>query len=239
MRIMKPPAAMSREGRVLYICSQIATAVLALFFMGLFFGSGAGWLLYSLKYLEPITGTVPPSFPVIVKRTTAGEGGMGSTELVTWKEWERRQAQGTTYVWVENGAGRGQRDRLWYTYRMSEEAPQRYMVHVSATDQDDVEIRAQYRVEGNNVMPLAFRYIHGSMVIGVIPMVFVGILLFGLSLRACLRWYTRSTGGDIEIWKLMRHHDPSVVPPFTLSMLVGYYLFLGGRRVSRLVWQRS
>jgi len=244
--MMKSPASTNREGRALYICSQIATVVLAVFFVGLFFGSGVGWLLYSLKYLEPITDEVPSSFPIIVKGTRGTEGGKGVAELITWWEWEKRQKQeqGAMPVWVENGTGRGQRDRegarrLFYTYRMTEEAPQRYMVHVSVTDQDDVEIRAQYRVDGTAVKPLAFRYIHGGMMIGVMPMAFVGILLFGLSLRAVLRWYARYTKGDMEIWQLMRDYDPSVIQPYTLSMLVGYYLFLGGRRALHLVWQRS
>ncbi|MDH5642212.1 MAG: hypothetical protein OEY28_13065 [Nitrospira sp.] len=244
--MLKSPTPTNREGRALYICKQIATVVLALFFVGLFFGSGVGWLLYSLKYLEPITGEVPSSFPIIVKGTTDIEGRKGSTELITWSEWEKRkkQEQGTMPVWVENGTGQGQQDRegerrLLYTYRMSEEAPQRHMVHVSITDQDDVEIRAQYRVEGPAVIPVAFRNIHGSMMIGVMPMAFVGILLLGLSLRAALRWYTRHTKGNIEIWQLMRDYDPSIRQPYTLSMLVGYYLFLGGRGAVRLVRQRS
>lgn len=243
---MSPLAPTSREGRTLYIYSQIATVLLALFFVGAFFGSGVGWLLYSLKYLTPITDEVPSGFPVIVARATDADDGKGATELITWVEWEKqlKQEQRAIPVWVENGTGRGQRDRegnrkLFYTYRIHEEAPQRYMVHVSVTDQDDVEIRAQYRVDGTAVKPLAFRYIHGGMMIGVMPMAFVGIVLFGLSLRSVLRWYARYTKGDIAIWQLMRHYDPSIVQPYTLSMLVGYYLFLLGRRTSRLVWQRG
>ena len=238
---MKSSVPTSPEGRALYICSQVAALVLALFFVGCVFGGGVGWLLYSLNYPEPITGAIPSSFPVMIKRAMATEVGNTAAELVSWEEWERCQRQGTASVWVENGSGQGRRTNgreVLYTYRMSEEGPQRYMVSVSASSHS-TEIRAQYRVEGNHVIPVTFRYIHGGMMIGVIPIAFIGTLLFGLSLRAFLRWYTRSTGREEEIRQLMGHDLLPLIPALTLQLLVGYYLFLGGRRALCLVSRRS
>ncbi len=127
-----------------------------------------GWRGYILNYPDSITDTVPSRFPVIAGRHPISKRGMGTHELVTWEEWERRQAQGTAYVWIENLIIEGQQDRgpmrpLFYTSRMTELGPQRYMVHVIVTDWDDLEMRTQYRVEANQVIPLTFGMVTGPM----------------------------------------------------------------------------
>ena len=113
-------------------------------------------------------------------------------------------------------------------------APQRYMVHVTVTDLEGLEMRAQYRVEGNHVIPLTLGSVNGvTMILGVAPLALVLTVLFCWSLRAFLRWYTRYTGGEQEIRELLSQAR------LTLSLLMGYYLFLASRHASRLVWQRG
>jgi hypothetical protein len=227
---MKLPA----DRQLLCICRRIASVGLVLLFLLLFSVITFGWRGYILKYPDAMTGTVPLNFPVIAGGLTSSAGGMGTHELITWEEWERRQTQGTASVWVENGAGEGQQDRgemrpLFYTYRMTELAPQRYMVHVIVTDRDDIEMGAQYRVEGNQITPLAFGMVTGgTMVVSLVVTV-----LLCWSLRAWLRWYTKHTDAEQEIRELLSQAR------LTLSLLVGYYLFLASRRASRLVWQRD
>jgi hypothetical protein len=68
---------------------------------------------------------------------------------------------------------------------------------------------------------------------GVAPLSLVLTVLFCWSLRKLLRWYTRHTGGEQEIRELLSQAR------LTLSLLLGYYLFLVSRRASRLVWQRD
>jgi hypothetical protein len=88
---------------------------------------------------------------------------------------------------------------------------------------------AQYRVEGNQIIPLAFGMVTGgTMVVSLL----VTLLLFW-SLRAWLRWYTKHTGGEQEIRELLSQAR------LTLSLLVGYYVFLVSRRASRLVWRQG
>jgi hypothetical protein len=231
---MKLPA----DRQLLRICQQIAAVGIVLLFLVLFGVITFGWRGYMLNYPDAIADTVPSRFPVIAGGHPSSNSGMSTHELITWGEWERRQAQGTASVWVQNGTVEGQQDRgqrrpLFYTYRMTELAPQRYMVHVTVTDRDDLEMRVQYRVEGNHVIPLTFGMVTGAtMVMGVAPLALVLTVLFCWSLRAFLRWYTRSTGGDKEIRELLSQAR------LTLSLLVGYYVFLASRRASRLVGQR-
>jgi hypothetical protein len=232
---MKLPA----DRQLLYICQQIAAVGIVLFFVVLLSGITFGWRGYFLNYPEAITDTVPSGFPVIAGRHTSSNSGMGNHELVTWEEWKRRQTQGAAYVWVRNGAGAGEAHlesgrKLFYTFRMNKLAPQRYMVDVTVSDREGMENRAQYRVEDNHVIPLTFGVVtEAMMALGVVPMALVVAVLFCWSLRASLRWYTRYTGGEKEIRELLSKAR------LTLSLLVGYYLFLASRRASRLVWQRS
>ena len=115
---------------------------------------------------------------------------------------------------------------------MMELAPQRYMVHVTVTDLEGLEMRAQYRVEGNHVIPLTLGSVNGvTMILGVAPLALVLTVLFCWSLRAFLRWYTRYTGGEQEIRELLSQAR------LTLPLLIGYYVFLASRHASRLVWQ--
>jgi len=232
---MKLPA----DRQLLYICQQIAAVGIVISFLVLFVVITLGWRGYLLNYPDPITDTVPSGFPVIAGGHTSSNSGMGAHELVTWWEWERRQTQGTASVWIENQTGDGQQDRgemrpLFYRYRMTELAPHRYMVHVAVTDGDDLQIRAQYRVEDNHVIPLTFAIVtKPTMAMGVAPLSLVLTVLFCWSLRKLLRWYTRHTGGEQEIRELLSQAR------LTLSLLLGYYLFLVSRRASRLVWQRD
>ena len=227
---MKLPA----DRQLLCICRRIASVGIVLLFVVALNGITLGWRGYILNYPDPITDTVPSRFPVIAGGHTSNNSGMSTHELVTWWDWERRQTQGTATVWVENGAGEGQQDRgemrpLFYTYRMTDLAPQRYMVHVIVTDRDDIEMAAQYRVEGNQIIPLAFGMVTGgTMVVSLLVTV-----LLCWSLRAWLRWYTKHTGGEQEIRELLSQAR------LTLSLLVGYYLFLASRRASRLVWRHG
>ena len=232
---MKLPA----DRQLLCICRRIASVGIVLLFLVLFSVITLGLRGCTLNYPDWITDTVPMRFPVIVGGLTSSESGMGTHELVTWWEWERRQAQGTASVWVQNGTGEGQQDRgprrpLFYTYRMTELAPQRYMVYVTVTDGDDLEMRAQYRVEGNHVIPLTVGSVTGAMMAtGIAPLALVLTVVVCWSLRKLLRWYTRATGGEQEIRELLSQAR------LTLSLLVGYYLFLASRRASRLMWQRG
>lgn len=79
-------------------------------------------------------------------------------------------------MWVQNGTGEGQQNRearrsLFYTYRMTELGSQRYMVHLIVTDRDDLEMRARYRMEGSQVISLAFDMVIGAMMAaGVVPL---------------------------------------------------------------------
>jgi hypothetical protein len=232
---MKLPA----DRQLLYICQQIAAIGIVLLFLVLLSGITFGWREYILSFPELITDRVPSNFPVIVGRHPNSNRGMGDPELVTWHEWERRQTQGAPYLWVWDGAlareghfasGR----KLFYVFRMTKLAPQRYMVHVTVSDQDDMEMRAEYRVEDNHVIPLTFAMVtDATMALGVAPMSLVVTVLFCWSLRAFLRWYTRYTGGEQEIRELLSQAR------LTLSLLVGYYLFLASRRASRLVWRHG
>lgn len=231
---MKLPA----DRQLLCICRRIASVGIVLLFVVLLNVITFGWRAYLLNYPNSITDTVPSRFPVIVGDYTNRSSGMGTYELVTWEEWERRQAQGTASVWVQNGEGEGQQDRelrrpLFYTYRMTELAQQGHMVHVTVTDRDDVEMRAQYRVEGSHVIPLSFGSVTGATMVGVVPLALILTVLFFWSLRTFLRRYTRSTGGEQEIRELLSQAR------LTLSLLVGYYLFLASRRASHLVWQHG
>ena len=244
---MTSPTSTSREGRALYICRQIATVGIVVFVLMLSGVIMFGWHSYSLNYPDQITGTVPSGFLVIVARTATSKDGMASTELVFWEEWESRQRQHAAYAWVENGAGEGLQDvnssgrRLFYKFRVTELTPQGYTVDVtaSAPDGNAKWIKAQYRIEGAQVIPLTFGIVtDAAMAAGVMPMALVAAMSCCWSLRAFLRWYTRYTGGNVEIWQLMRYYDPSIRQPYSLSLLVGYYLFLGGRRAMRLAWQR-
>jgi len=235
MRTMKLPA----DRQLLRICRRIASVGIVLLFVVLLNVITLGWRGYMLNYPDSITDTVPSRFPVIVGGLTSSESGMGTHELVTWEEWERRQTQGTAYVWVQNGTGEGQQDRgqsipLFYTYRLTELAPQRYTVHVTVTNRDDLEMRAEYRVEGNHVIPLTFGKVTGAMMAtGVMPLALVGTVLVFWSLRTFLRWYMRYTGGEQEIRELLSQAR------LTLSLLIGYYLYLASRRASRLVWRHG
>lgn len=87
---------------------------------------------------------------------------------------------------------------------------------------------AQYCVEGNHIIPLAFGMVTGGM---RAVSLLVAVLLCW-SLRVWLRWYTRHTGGEQEIRELLSQAR------LTLSLLLGY-LFIASRRASRLVWQRG
>lgn len=226
------------DRQLLCICRRIASVGIVLLFLLLHSVITFGWRGYMLNYPDSITDTVPSRFPVIVRGHMSSSSGMGIHELVTWEEWERRQAQGTAYVWIQNGTGEGQLDReprrpLFYTYHMTELAPQRYMFHVTVTDRDDMEMRAQYRFEGNHVIPLTFAMVTGaSMAMGLVPLSLVLTVMFYWFLRAFLRRYTRSTGGEQEIRGLLSQAR------LTLSLLVGYYLFLATRRITSRVATR-
>lgn len=228
---MKLPA----DRQLLCTCRRIASVGIVLLFLVLSNVITFGWRAYLLHYPDAITETVPSRFPVIAGGHTSSTSGIDTPELVTWEEWQRRQTQGTASVWIQNGAGEGQQDRgqsrpLFYKYRLTELGPQRYTVHLTVTDRDDLEMRAQYRVEGNHVIPLTFGKVTGAMMAtGVMPLALVGTVLVCWSLRTFLRWYTRSTGGEQEIRELLSQAR------LTLSLLVGYYLFLASRRASRLV----
>ena len=229
MRTMKLPA----DRQLLYICQQIAAVGIVLLFVMLLGVITFGWRGYLLNTPDSITDTVPSQFPVVAT------GHTGDHELVTWWEWERRQTQGVAYLWIVKRTFQGQQDRgdkrpLFYTYRMTELEPQRYMIHLTVTDGDDLEMRAQYRVEGDHVIPLTFGMVTGAMMaLGVAPLSLLLTVFVCWSLRKFLRWYTRSTGGEQEIRGLLSQSR------LTLSLLVGYYLFLATRHASRLVWQRS
>lgn len=230
----KRPMTLPADRQLLCICRRIASVGIVLLFMAISSLIMFCWHGYLLNYPDPITDTVPSGFPVIVAGHSRSNSRMSTHELVTWWEWERRQAQGTASVWVEKGEGEGQQDRearrpLFYTYRMTELAPQRYMVHVTVTDRDDIEMGAHYRVEGNHVIPLTFGMVTG----GTMAMPLVVTVLLCWSLRAFLRWYTRHTGGEQEIRESLSQAR------LTLSLLVGYYLFLATRRASRFVSGRS
>lgn len=163
------------DRQLLRICQQMAAVGIVLLFLVLFAVITFGWRAYMLKDPDSITDTVPSRFPVIVRGHMSSSSGIGTHELVTWEKWQRRQAQGTASVWVQNGTGEGQQDReprrpLFYTYQITDLAQQRHMVHVTVTDRDDLEMRAQYRVEGNHVIPLTFAMVNGaSMAMGVAP----------------------------------------------------------------------
>lgn len=227
------------DRQLLCICRRIASVGIVLLFLLLLNVIVFGWRGYILNDPDPIADTVPSRFPVIAGGPPSSNSGIGTHELVTWEQWERRQKQGTASVWVQNGAGEGRQDRgemrpFFYTYRMTELEPQRYMVHVTVTDRDDMEMRAQYRVEGNQVIPLTFGMVTGAMMGGgIVPLSLVLTLLFYWSLRRLLRWYTRHTGEEQEIRELLSQAR------LTLSLLVGYYLFLASRRASRLVWRHG
>lgn len=228
-----------KDRQLLCICRKIAAVGLVLLFLVLFSAITFGWRGYILNYPAPITDTVPSHFPVIAEGHTDSDSGLRAHELVAWEEWKRRRTQGVAYLWIENGTGEGQQDRepkrpLFYTYRMTELGPQRYMVHVNVTDRDDMEMRAQYRVEGDQVIPLTVGMVTGAMMGGgIVPLSLILTALFCWSIRWLLRWHTRSTGGEQEIRELLSQAR------LTLSLLVGYYLFLASQRVFRLVWQRS
>lgn len=230
---MKLPA----DRQLLRICQQIAAVGIVLSFVVLFGVITFGWRGYILNYPNPITDTVPSRFPVIAWGHTSREVGMGTHELITWEEWKRRQTEGTASVWIVNRTFEGQKDResrrpLFYTYRMTELAPERYLIHVTVTDRDDLEMRAQYRVEGNHVVPLTFVMItEPTMALGVAPLSLILTVLLFWSLRKLLRWYTRHTGGEHEIRELLSQAR------LTLSLLVGYYLFLAIQRVAHLSGQ--
>ena len=231
---MKLPA----DRQLLCICRRIAAVGIALLFLVLYSVITFGWRGYILNYPDSITDTVPSRFPVIVGEHRSSKSEIGTHELVTWEEWERRQAQGTAYVWLQNGTGEGQQDReprrpLFYTYRTTELAPQRYMVHLTVTDRDDLEMRAQYRIEGNRAIPVTFSIVTGaSMAMGLAPLSLGLTVLCCWSLRRLLRWYTRHTGGEQEIRELLTQAR------LTLSLLLGYYLFLATRRITSRVATR-
>ncbi|NGZ95530.1 MAG: hypothetical protein CV089_05250 [Nitrospira sp. WS110] len=232
---MKLPA----DRQLLCICQQIAAVGIVLLFVVLFYVITFGWRGYLLDYPDPITDTVPSDFPVIAGGHRSSKSGVSTHELVTWGEWERRQTQGTASVWVQNGTGEGQQEResrrpLFYTYRMTELAPQRYMILVTITDRDDLVMQVQYRVEGNHIVPLTFGKVTGpTMAMGVAPLSLVLTVLCCWSLRAMLRWYTRYTGGEQQIRELLGQAR------LTLALLVGYYLFLASRRALLLVWRHG
>lgn len=235
MRTMK----LLTDRQLLRICQQIAAVGIIPSFVVLFVMIMLGWRGYILNFPEPMTDTVPSHFPVIAVGYSGSTNGMGTQELVTWEEWQRRQSEGAAQVWVQNGTGEGPQDRgqrrpLFYTYRMMELAPQRHMVHVTVTDQEGLEMRVQYRVEGNQVIPLTLGSVDGvTMILGVAPLALVLTVLICWSLRAFLRWYTRYTGGEQEIRELLSQAR------LTLPLLIGYYVFLASRHASRLVWQRG
>lgn len=228
-----------KDRQLLCICRKIAAVGLALLFWVLFSMILFGWRGYILNYPDSIADTVPSGFPVIVVKHTSSNNGVRTHELVAWEQWKRQRTQGVAYLWIENGTGEGQQDRepnrpFFYTYRMTELGPQRYMVHVNVTDRDDMEMRAQYRVEGDQIIPLTFGIVTGAMMGGgIVPLSLVLTVLFCWSIRRLLRWYTRSTGGEQEIRELLSQAR------LTLSLLVGYYLFLACQRVFRLIWQRN
>ena len=227
------------DRQLLRICQQIAAVGIIPSFVVLFVMIMFGWRGYILNFPEPIVDTVPSHFPVIAVGYTRSINGMSTQELVTWEEWQRRQSEGAAQVWVQNGTGEGPQDRgqrrpLFYTYRMTELASQRYMVHVTVTDLEGLEMRVQYRVEGNHVIPLTLGSVDGvTMILGVAPLALVLTVLICWSLRAFLRWYTRYTGGEQEIRELLCQAR------LTLPLLIGYYVFLASRHASRLVWQRG
>ena len=230
------------DRQLLRYCKRIAAVGMFLLFILLFYGITFGWHAYILTFPAPVTDPVSARFPVIVARTTANEDGMGPTQLVFWNEWERLQEQGAASVWVEKGAGEGHQEEIppgrsmFYTYRITELAPQRYMVDVTvaAPDGNALWMRAQYRVEGSHVIPLTMGKVTDAMMAtGIAPMGLVASIFFCWSLRTFLRWHVKHIGGEEEIRELLGQAR------LTLSLLAGYYLFLAIQRVARLASQHS